>query len=253
MEFVTFLIIGVGFLAFLKFVFYDCNISVSKLLNQKSSNINELTDIITPPTPHDQEVYEEPDQPQNVDTPYMFMTILDGDKEIGDIVIHLYEDDVPKTARNFKELSEQKKYDGCPFHRVIQDFMIQGGDFTNRNGTGGKSIYGAKFEDENFIHKNTYGTLSMANSGPNTNGSQFFINTKNNTHLDGKHVVFGEVIEGLEVVAYLNNVQTSNDKPNSNVTIKSCGRVWLEEKNKEEDSVDDADKKKYSEYLSTLE
>ena len=257
MEFVTFLIICVGFLALLKFIFYDCNVSVSRLLGQKQSNVNDLNNILLPssaPLGDDTGTDQDDDvkQQNNADTPYMFMTVQDGDKEIGDIVLELYETDVPITSRNFKELASQKKYDNCIFHRIIKDFMIQGGDFTNNNGTGGMSIYGSKFNDENFIHKNTHGTISMANSGPNTNGSQFFINTSDNTHLDGKHVVFGKVIEGMEIVSYLNNVHTTNDKPDSVVMIKSCGKIWLEEK-KDSDRSDEDEKKKYSDYLDTIQ
>ena len=117
-------------------------------------------------------------------------------------------------------------YKNSTFHRVIPGFMLQGGDFTNHNGTGGKSIYGKKFEDENFQLQHTgAGTLSMANSGPNTNGSQFFLTVEKTDWLDGKHVVFGNVVSGLNVVKKIEKFGSKSGKPSEKITITGCGEL----------------------------
>ncbi|KAJ7068546.1 peptidyl-prolyl cis-trans isomerase [Mycena amicta] len=164
-----------------------------------------------------------------------FFDITIGGKPIGRIVFSLYSDLVPRTADNFRALCTGEKgvgekgkpltYKGSGFHRIIKLFMCQGGDFTAGNGTGGESIYGDKFEDEAFPvkHERPF-LLSMANSGPNTNGSQFFITTVATPHLDDKHVVFGEVIKGKSVVRQMENSPTGQgDVPNSPIVIADCG------------------------------
>merc|ERR1712002_394400 len=168
--------------------------------------------------------------------PRVFFDVTIGEESIGRIVFELFNDVVPKTAENFRALcvgfkpentSKNLHFKGSIFHRIIKDFMVQGGDFTNFNGTGGESIYGQKFEDENFDLKHDKPfLLSMANSGPGTNGSQFFITTVPTPHLDGKHVVFGKVVAGMDIVRDIEaGEMDEGDKPLKTVEVVDCGEL----------------------------
>jgi len=169
----------------------------------------------------------------------VFMDVSIGGTKAGRMVFSLYDDVVPKTAENFRRLCIGDKistrsgkplaFKGSSFHRVIPGFMAQGGDFTAGNGTGGESIYGEKFADENFIKKHAGpGDLSMANAGTNTNGSQFFICFEKTSWLDNKHVVFGKLIEGNEVLKQIEKAGSQSGRVSKTVLIEDCGKLqWL--------------------------
>nr|GEY59622.1 peptidyl-prolyl cis-trans isomerase CYP63 isoform X1 [Tanacetum cinerariifolium] len=174
--------------------------------------------------------------------PCVFLDLSMDGSPAGRIVIELFADVVPRTAENFRALCTGEKgtgsttgkplhYKGVVFHRIIKGFMAQGGDFSKQNGTGGESIYGGKFADENFkLDHSGAGMLSMANSGPNTNGSQFFILFKRQPHLDGKHVVFGKVVEGIEILKKIEQLGTSDGNPAGLVRIADCGEISEDKK-----------------------
>eukprot|EP01016_Furgasonia_blochmanni_P049787 TRINITY_DN75_c0_g1_i2.p1 TRINITY_DN75_c0_g1~~TRINITY_DN75_c0_g1_i2.p1 ORF type:complete len:209 (-),score=71.13 TRINITY_DN75_c0_g1_i2:195-821(-) len=171
-------------------------------------------------------------------TSKIVMTISVDGVPSGDITIGLFGEVVPKTAENFRALctgdhgdsatGHQLAFKGSPFHRIIPRFMIQGGDITEGDGTGGESIYGDRFDDENFKLKHEVGCVAMANAGPDTNGSQFFITTVDTPWLNGKHVVFGRVVDGMDVVKSIESMGSKNGTPQKSVVIADCKEVSVQ-------------------------
>ena len=191
---------------------------------------------------------------QSYRNPRCFMDLQIGGRRAGRLVFELFADVVPKTAENFRCLCTGERgaalksrkalhFKNTIFHRVIKGFMMQGGDFQNMNGTGGESIYGGKFEDENFtMMHNGAGVLSMANAGKNTNGSQFFITFRKTEHLDGKHVVFGRVVEGMQLVNAIEQCEIGEgDRPLDPIIIARCGELELVRVEVEETESEDND------------
>jgi len=164
--------------------------------------------------------------PSTMESPYVYLDISRKKEYIGRIILFLHSSIVPKTCYNFYELCNQKAYRNVPFHRVIRDFMIQSGDIVDKDGSNGMSVYGDYFPDENFEIAHEKGCISMANSGVNTNNSQFFIITtdENVSHLDGKHVVFGKVVHGMDVVMRIEQGECNHSyQPHEPFYITDCG------------------------------
>jgi cyclophilin family peptidyl-prolyl cis-trans isomerase len=197
-----------------------------KKVRSKSKNKEKKSILINGKTHNDERKFDNSSKLES-DEHMAYLNITINKRAVGTIIIKLFTDVTPITCKNFMHLCDNNReysYNKTKFHRIIKDFMIQGGDIEGLNGKGGMSIYGRSFDDENFIlkHDRPY-LLSMANHGPDTNGSQFFITTNCAEHLDGKHVVFGEVVSGHAIVDKLNNIETNgNDMPSVNCCIDTC-------------------------------
>lgn len=223
---ITFLIIIAVFI--IVYLLYNCYISVhNKVSDEEIVNIQEETVLST----KKREDFSNVETENKIKKEKNLEMIIKIENEEYVVELKLYDDVVPLTCKNFRHIAKKgiknKKYDNSIFHRVIPGFMIQGGDIINGNGTGTVSIYGDNFEDENFKIKHTKeGLLSMANSGPDSNGSQFFITTVATPHLDNKHVVFGEVIKGFDIIQKIENTPTdASDKPYQDIVIQSIREI----------------------------
>jgi cyclophilin family peptidyl-prolyl cis-trans isomerase len=200
----------------------------SKIATDTAAETNSEVAIPVPDADIDAD-FKPPLGPAADGNPKVFFELAAAGKPVGRVVMELKMDVAPKTAENFLQLCTGQNgfgYKGSPFHRIIPEFMCQGGDFTNQNGTGGKSIYGNKFEDENFdLNHEGPGILSMANAGKNTNGSQFFVCTEATPHLNGYHCVFGQVVEGYSVVKAVETLGSRSGEVKIPVTVAACGVV----------------------------
>jgi len=206
-----------------------------KLAEKKKSDKNAFGGLFKKSLYTEKDEIPKPKGPRDVSKlPHVYFDVVQGEESLGRITFALYNDTVPKTAENFRQLcignyegKSHLTYVNAPFHRVIPGFMMQGGDITMGNGMGGESIYGEKFADENLTEDmhTKRGLLSMANAGPNTNGSQFFVCFKDTPHLDGKHAVFGEVVDGWEVLDKVEGVELDEEKPKTKITISACGEI----------------------------
>ena len=220
----------------LKNIFYDYN---KDLDNNLDNNLdNELKLIFEKNNPKLQTTFSTNlnQFEGNSTLPKVYLNIKAGPKDLGQIIIKLFTNNVPKTCENFRILCSGERgytrtgkklsYKDSPFHRIIPGFMIQGGDIENGDGTGKMSIHGESFEDESFlIQHNKPGIVSMANSGPDSNGCQFFIITNPQPHLDRKHVAFGQVIHGMDIIKKLEEFGTEDGTPKTKVIISDCGLI----------------------------
>jgi len=231
------IIIIVGIIGYYIYKTFFSKNNNEKVENSKNTEHMENRDVI-----EDNKIKEpDIDYSKMVDnlSNYPFFDIMIGDKHEGRLIFQLFDEDAPRTCLNFRHLcgrnilnnGKKPSYQGVEFHRIIPNFMIQGGDITRGDGTGGMSIYGEQFEDENLgAQHNQPGLLSMANAGPNTNSSQFFITTTETPHLDGKHTIFGIVLQGMDIIRKMESIETDeNDRPKVSCKILKSGLLTKRE------------------------